>query len=35
VTGTDTGWMGAGLLAALALLGLGVFARRRAVRQSD
>ena len=35
MTGTDTGWMGAGLLAALALLGLGVLARRRAVRQSD
>ena len=35
VTGADTGWMGAGLLAALALLGLGVLARRRAVRQSD
>ena len=34
-TGADTGWMGAGLLAALALLGLGVIARRRAVRQSD
>ena len=35
VTGADTGWMGASLLAALALLGLGVIARRRAVRQSD
>lgn len=35
VTGTDAGWMGAGLLGALALLGLGVIARRRAVRQSD
>lgn len=35
VTGSDTGWMGAGVLAALALLGLGVIARRRAARQSD
>ncbi|MDU0367814.1 ExeM/NucH family extracellular endonuclease [Microbacterium sp. KSW4-17] len=35
VTGSDTGWMGAGVLAALALLGLGVVARRRAARQSD
>ncbi len=29
VTGTDTAWMGAGVLAALALLGLGVALRRR------
>ncbi|KEP74747.1 hypothetical protein HR12_04930, partial [Microbacterium sp. SUBG005] len=35
VTGSDTGWMGAGVLAALGLLGLGVIARRRAARQSD
>ncbi len=35
VTGADAGWMGAGVLAALALLGLGVIARRRAVRESD
>ena len=35
VTGTDAGWMGAGVLAALALLGLGVVLRRRSVRQAD
>lgn len=29
VTGTDTAWMGAGVLAALALLGLGLAVRRR------
>ncbi|WP_307461128.1 5'-nucleotidase C-terminal domain-containing protein [Microbacterium testaceum] len=34
-TGTDTAWMGAGVLAALALLGLGLVARRRATRQAD
>ncbi|MBB3159158.1 5'-nucleotidase [Microbacterium proteolyticum] len=33
-TGADSGWMGAGVLTALALLGLGVIARRRSVRQS-
>lgn len=35
VTGSDTAWMGAGVLAALALLGLGLVARRRATRQLD
>ncbi|WP_295786878.1 hypothetical protein, partial [uncultured Microbacterium sp.] len=35
VTGSDTGWMGAGVLSALALLGLGLVARRRATRQLD
>jgi 5'-nucleotidase len=35
VTGTDGAWMGAGVLAALALLGLGVVVRRRSVRQTD
>lgn len=35
ITGTDTAWMGAGVLAALALLGLGLVARRRATRQAD
>ncbi|MFJ4038526.1 ExeM/NucH family extracellular endonuclease [Microbacterium sp. NPDC090007] len=35
VTGTDAAWMGAGVLAALALLGLGLVARRRATRQVD
>ncbi|OZD39122.1 multifunctional nuclease/2',3'-cyclic-nucleotide 2'-phosphodiesterase/5'-nucleotidase/3'-nucleotidase [Rhodococcus sp. 06-1477-1B] len=34
-TGSDTAWMGAGVLAALALLGLGLVARRRATRQVD
>ncbi|WP_258027827.1 ExeM/NucH family extracellular endonuclease [Microbacterium testaceum] len=34
-TGSDTAWMGAGVLAALALLGLGLVARRRATRQAD
>jgi 5'-nucleotidase len=35
ITGSDTAWMGAGVLAALALLGLGLVARRRATRQAD
>ena len=35
ITGTDGAWMGAGVLAALALLGLGVAVRRRSVRQTD
>jgi len=35
VTGTDGAWMGAGVLAALALMGLGVVVRRRSVRQPD
>lgn len=35
ITGTDGAWMGAGVLAALALLGLGVVVRRRSVRQTD
>ncbi len=35
VTGTDGAWLGAGVLAALALLGLGVVVRRRSVRQPD
>lgn len=35
LTGTDTAWMGAGVLAALALLGLGLVARRRETRQAD
>lgn len=35
VTGADTAWMGAGVLAALALLGIGVAVRRRSVRQTD
>ncbi len=35
VTGSDSAWMGAGVLAALALLGLGVIVRRRSVRQTD
>lgn len=35
VTGTDGAWMGAGLLAALVLMGLGVVIRRRSVRQPD
>uniref|UniRef100_UPI003748031B ExeM/NucH family extracellular endonuclease n=1 Tax=uncultured Microbacterium sp. TaxID=191216 RepID=UPI003748031B len=34
-TGADTAWMGAGVLAALALLGLGLVARRRATRRAD
>ncbi|MDT0117347.1 ExeM/NucH family extracellular endonuclease [Microbacterium sp. PRF11] len=34
-TGADTAWMGAGVLAALALLGLGLVARRRSTRQVD
>ena len=34
-TGADTTWMGAGVLAALALLGLGLVARRRATRRAD
>lgn len=35
VTGGDTAWMGTGVLAALALLGLGLVARRRSARQTD
>lgn len=35
LTGTDTAWMGAGVLAALALLGLGIAVRRRATRNAD
>ncbi|WP_295823771.1 ExeM/NucH family extracellular endonuclease [uncultured Microbacterium sp.] len=34
-TGADTTWMGAGVLAALALLGLGLVVRRRATRRAD
>ncbi|WZH35292.1 MAG: ExeM/NucH family extracellular endonuclease [Microbacterium enclense] len=34
-TGADTAWMGGGVLAALALLALGVVLRRRGVRQAD
>ena len=34
-TGADTAWMGGGVLAALALLTLGVVLRRRGVRQAD
>ncbi len=34
-TGADTTWMGAGVLAALALLGLGLVSRRRATRRAD
>ncbi|WP_242864355.1 ExeM/NucH family extracellular endonuclease [Microbacterium testaceum] len=34
-TGADTAWMGGGVLAALALLALGVAVRRRGVRQAD
>ncbi|MFN3950222.1 MAG: ExeM/NucH family extracellular endonuclease [Microbacterium sp.] len=35
VTGADTAWMGAGVLAALALLGLGVVLRRRSPRSVE
>ncbi|ODT36635.1 MAG: multifunctional nuclease/2',3'-cyclic-nucleotide 2'-phosphodiesterase/5'-nucleotidase/3'-nucleotidase [Microbacterium sp. 71-36] len=35
ITGADGAWMGAGVLAALALLGLGVVARRRSLRRID
>lgn len=35
VTGTDGAWMGAGILAALALMGLGVVIRRRSARRTD
>lgn len=35
ITGADGAWMGAGVLAALALLGLGVAARRRSLRRID
>ncbi|MGC0369872.1 ExeM/NucH family extracellular endonuclease [Microbacterium sp. SLBN-111] len=35
VTGTDGAWMGAGVLAALALMGLGVVIRRRSARRAD
>lgn len=34
-TGADTAWMGGGVLAALALLGIGVVLRRRGVRRAD
>ena len=34
-TGTDGGWIGAGVLSALALLGLGAALRRRGVRRAD
>jgi len=34
-TGADTAWMGGGVLAALALLALGVALRRRGVRRAD
>ena len=35
VTGSDPIWMGAGVLAALALLGIGIAVRRRSTRQAD
>lgn len=35
VTGAEGGWIGAGVLSAIALLGLGVALRRRSVRSTD